>query len=37
MLIFIVIGVLFWWLGRRTRAEQVVVPGGPAAGVDERG
>jgi amino acid transporter len=37
VLIFIVIGTLFWWLGRRTRAEQVVVPGGPAAGVDERG
>jgi amino acid transporter len=37
VLVFIVIGTLFWWLGRRTRSEKVVVPAGPAAGVDERG
>jgi amino acid transporter len=32
VLAFVVVGVLFWWLGRRTRAEQVAVPAGPAPG-----
>ena len=27
VLIFIVIGTLFWWLGRRTRAQEAAVAG----------
>jgi amino acid transporter len=33
VLFFVVVGTLFWWLGRRTRAEAAVV----SEGVDERG
>ena len=32
MLVFICVGVLFWWLGRKTRAE--VVTRQPAEAVD---
>jgi glutamate:GABA antiporter len=36
VLLFIVIGTLFWWLGRRTRAEQVAARPVTVADFDER-
>jgi glutamate:GABA antiporter len=34
VLLFAVIGVLFWWLGRKTRAQVIEVPAETAAAVD---
>ncbi len=34
VLVFIAVGVLFWWLGRKTRAEVVTAPVEPVASLD---